>query len=399
MQYQNQINKPCKVFRRNHYARKTILFIVLVFFLMATISVSASSSVTIHNIVDLNGSNFMTNSDNDQLPGAGWSFQASVSSGGSISPSAGTTNAQGVSGPYTVTLTSTYANVNLNIPVVPSFYTFVYGYCTGADTYEMDLDYLDGDDRGIQEIEVSDSSDIQCYFFSRPRTPIIIIKEDTQSDMDPQDFHYALIGQTSLMAEQYFSLDDDDDDALANITLYPLQWGGYAMPGIYSLTQTGVTGWRTASACTSSLGKSQIASNINIAENEIVTCTFTNSRSLGSTPNYPSLALINHVKGYGLAKRSDWTMTAVSNDAIKIFESGIPQSVVAGKKYALNADVNNFDVNPDDYDKSAWSCKTSEGFEIPLFDQNTIILNNGENIICTITNSYNKYFIPGPKPY
>jgi len=92
-------------------------------------------------------------------------------------------------------------------------------------------------------------------------------------------------------------------------------------------------------------------------------------------------------------------MTAAADDNLKIFESGIPQSVHAGVMYSLNATVNNFDIDPDDYDRSEWNCRTREGIEIPLFNGNSIILNNGEDVICTITNSYNKYFIPGPKPY
>ena len=399
MQNQKHINKRYHAVNRTRYIQIIMISILAVFLLMAAAPVEASSSVTIHNIIDLNGANFMTNSDGDQFPGSGWSFETNVSSGGSISSTSGTTNSQGIIGPYMVTLTSSFAYLNLNIPVVPSFYTFVYGYCSGTDSYELDLEYLDWDDRGIQEIEVSDNTDIQCYFYNRPRTPIIIIEEDTLSDMDPQDFQYSLIGQSSAMAEKYFTLDDDNDDTYSNSAIYPLQWSGYPMPGIYSLTQTGITGWRTESACTSSLGKSQIASNINIAENEIVTCTFTNSRSLGSTPNYPILTLINHVKGDGLAKRSDWSMTAAADDNLKIFESGIPQSVHAGVMYSLNATVNNFDIDPDDYDRSEWNCRTREGIEIPLFNGNSIILNNGEDVICTITNSYNKYLIPGLGPY
>lgn len=399
MHIKNQLIRCRTAFRRSNLKQKVVIIIIMGFLLMAAAPVEASSSVTIHNIIDLNGANFMTNSDGDQFPGSGWSFETNVSSGGSISSTSGTTNSQGIIGPYMVTLTSSFAYLNLNIPVVPSFYTFVYGYCSGTDSYELDLEYLDWDDRGIQEIEVSDNTDIQCYFYNRPRTPIIIIEEDTLSDMDPQDFQYSLIGQSSAMAEKYFTLDDDNDDTYSNSAIYPLQWSGYAMPGIYSLTQTGVSGWRTSSACSSSLGKNQIASNINIAENEIVTCVFTNSRSLGSTPNFPILTLINHVKGNGLARRSDWTMTAVSNENNIIFESGIPHSIAAGKKYTLNAVVNNFDVDSDDYNRSEWSCQTREGVDIPLFDQNSIILNNGENVTCAITNSYNQYFIPGPRPY
>lgn len=103
-----------------------------------------------------------------------------------------------------------------------------------------------------------------CTITNTAYGSLTIIKDSIPNDA--QDFSFTTTG-TGLSS---FNLDDDSDSTLSNTKMFL-----HVTPGLYSVSETDVTGWDLTSA-TCSDGSS--LDSINIAAGENVTCTFTNTK-------------------------------------------------------------------------------------------------------------------------
>jgi len=91
--------------------------------------------------------------------------------------------------------------------------------------------------------------------------------QDSQPDGEPQDFNYTTGGGLSPAS---FALDDDTDAALSNTRTFDNLEPGSG----YSVAQSGTPGgWNPAQV---SCSDGSDPSNIDVADGETVTCTFTN---------------------------------------------------------------------------------------------------------------------------
>ena len=114
-----------------------------------------------------------------------------------------------------------------------------------------------------------------CTITNTQRGSITIVKNAVPDS--PQDFGFTTSG-SGLSA---FSLDDDADPTLPNTRTF-----SNLVPGSYSVTETGVTGWDlTGLSCVSTNSTSTLGTNlgtgvssITLAPGDSVTCTYTNTQ-------------------------------------------------------------------------------------------------------------------------
>lgn len=123
-------------------------------------------------------------------------------------------------------------------------------------------------------VNVVKDKDIVCTITNTLNTGSIVIIKDSVPN-DAQDFSFTATG-TGL---SNFSLDDDSDGALSNTKTFT-----GILPGSYTVTETGTTGFNLSNlvcvdpTTNSSADLGTGTASINLAANETVTCTFTNTK-------------------------------------------------------------------------------------------------------------------------
>ena len=111
-------------------------------------------------------------------------------------------------------------------------------------------------------VSVSAGETVTCTFVNR-HTGTLVVKKDAVPD-DPQDFLF-------LVAGTFYNFDDDADPALPNTRTYSLAPGGYFV-GESNIP----AGWYLAQ---SSCDDGSPTNSVSISSDEVVTCTFINSRT------------------------------------------------------------------------------------------------------------------------
>ena len=107
---------------------------------------------------------------------------------------------------------------------------------------------------------------IVCTISNSRERGTLIVRKDAVPD-DDQDFHFSASGG---LAPSQFDLDDDSDPTLSNTKTFL----NLVAKGGYSVTEVVPEGWRKTDATCNGGGGDP--SNITIAANAVVTCTFTN---------------------------------------------------------------------------------------------------------------------------
>jgi hypothetical protein len=147
-------------------------------------------------------------------------------------------------------------------------------------------------------------------------------------------------------------------------------WGSDFEPGVYSLSESGPSGYTTTGwTCT---GGASPSSPITIEEGQLVVCTILNS--FGGATLTLQKNVINDSDPPGTATASDWTLTATGPTTFQGSGSGVTRVVDPGS-YTLS------ESGPADYTADPWICSGATGVT-----GNTVTLSAGDEATCTITN-------------
>jgi hypothetical protein len=123
------------------------------------------------------------------------------------------------------------------------------------------------------DLEIDDDDHVICTFTNVRMGTIRIIKDAIPNDA--QDFDFSATG----LSPTSFVLDDDADGTLSNLHTY-----SNVLPGSYTVTETGETGWDLTDldcdddASTTPSTDTGATATINVDPGETVTCTYENSK-------------------------------------------------------------------------------------------------------------------------
>lgn len=138
--------------------------------------------------------------------------------------------------------------------------------CTGGGT-------TDEPNRKVT-VNIAAYEDVVCTFTNTANPGSITIVKDSVPN-DAQDFGYTTTGGLSPST---FTLDDDGG---TNATHSNSRTFTGLAPGIYSVTETAITGWDESASCTTGGTVLDTTATIVLTPDAAVTCTFTNAK-LGS---------------------------------------------------------------------------------------------------------------------
>lgn len=208
---------------------------------------------------------------------------------------------------------------------------------------------------------------------------ISIIKDSVPND--GQDFSFS----TTVDGVTGFSLDDDLDDTLSNIKTFT----GLTADSTYTFTEGLVSGWRltniTCDGQDSPINLDARTATVNLADNENVVCTFTNTKEKGT---------LEVVKVVEPSDNSQWD---ISINQTKVDTLGDGESTGV-----LSYDVGSYTIEEsgtnNDYYTSSYSC--TDGNQLSLVGKGRSVnveLGFEQDIVCTFTNSLNLGSIQGRK--
>jgi Tol biopolymer transport system component/agmatine/peptidylarginine deiminase len=253
----------------------------------------------------------------------------------------------------------TLSNTQTFNDVVPaSGYSVAETVPTGWDLQSATCD----NGNAVTSIDVAAGQTVTCTFTNRKRGSLVIVEDSLPNDA--QDFSFAAAGGLSPAS---FQLDDDSDPVLTNTRTF-----NNVIPGSgYSVSETVPSGWdQTSATC----DNGSAVSNINVANGQTVTCTFTN-RKRGSVvivkDSQPNDAQdFSFAAGGGLSPTSfqldDDSDPGLTNT--RTFSNLIP-----GSGYSVSETV------PSGWDQSSATCDNGSAVS-------NINVANGQTVTCTFVN-------------
>ncbi len=170
----------------------------------------------------------------------------------------------------------------------------------------------------------------------------------------------------------------NDDGGNAVVADFPLFYDGNqatsgvitaVAPGTYTLSETNFSGYTPSVWVCTGTG-AQNGSDITLTLGQSATCTITNDDTA------PTLKLVKAVTndngGNGVA--DDWTLYATGDGGFdNLGGSGVAETVLANEDYVPS------ESTVAGYSASSWSCTDGD-------NDGTVNLNEGEDVVCTITN-------------
>lgn len=246
---------------------------------------------------------------------------------------------------------------NISQALLPGEYSISETVPTGW----MQTSVVCSDGSSPDEINLSDGETVTCVFTNTQLGNVRIVK-DALPDSS-QDFTFT--DDFGLGQAVSFTLDDDDDDTLANGQTFDV------LPGTYKVTEEVLDGWKQAGAtCTD--GSS--VETISVDPGENITCTFTNKK-LGSITLVKNTAGGDNtfsftMTGEGLPASTN--LTTVLGTASQTFSNLDPDNT-----YSISETV------PVGWDLVNTTCIDETQAEV---NPTAMDLNNGGNITCTFAN-------------
>lgn len=314
-------------------------------------------TITVEKIIDLDGQNLADKAD--QSPGADWRYTIA----GSGAPIVMNTDNEGLLN-TPVSVDSNGKTYSVTETLKPGF-ELVNASCNGAhNNGQFSLQT-----KAVEGVVVKPTNVVTCKFYNRPTEATIQVKKvvvNGPAGSDAQQFSYTRNGGNAdtIMHNQ------TDSHTLTDVPA-----GGTAQ----TVVETNVPAGYTATY-TNSENQNANCNNLLVKPAKTVVCTITNTY----TP--PKLTLQKVVENGGPADADDWKLRARAGQETAVIDTypavngTVSADVEANKSYTLSE----YD-GPGGYTPSAWVCTGGNGNEL---QGDVVTLEHGENITCTIKNTY-----------
>jgi uncharacterized repeat protein (TIGR01451 family) len=212
---------------------------------------------------------------------------------------------------------------------------------------------------------------VTCTFTNARKTGQLTVAKDVEPDDASTNWDVQVTGPTPFT--DTLTGDDSTDPQVVDT-------------GLYTITETAGTGtvlahYNATYACSDGTSGTGTSISLNVGEDQVVTCTFTNTRKTGQLEVVKALEPDTDPGRFGL-----WIDGAI--EASEVSDGGTTGKVTVDTGQHTVRETAGFDTSLDDYDSSI-SCVVAGGGEVAsTTGSGPLEVNVGEDddVVCTITN-------------